>query len=138
MTSKHRRILVLVSKILQNISNKILTSTKEAYMQTMNTYVAEAIPIVMGFFKNLAVSNVNYDRQTRVLVKIPPQEGQSDVELVTTPEISEDEILERMFIYYKTNINHLGEILIYGASTSVSNNKNNLKIIIKIIIIENY
>ena len=53
---KHRRILVLVSKILQNISNKVVTSAKEVYMKKMNTFVEESIPRVMDFFRKLAVS----------------------------------------------------------------------------------
>ena len=56
LSSKQRRILVLLSKILQNISNKVVASAKEPFMQQMNCFVEEAIPLVDNFFRKLAVS----------------------------------------------------------------------------------
>ena len=46
---------MLVSKILQNISNNVTTSSKEPFMQLMNNYVEEASPRLNKFFAKLCV-----------------------------------------------------------------------------------
>lgn len=50
-----RRILVLTSKILQNISNNIVSEGKEQYMQQMNSFVREQAPRIAQYFARLAV-----------------------------------------------------------------------------------
>lgn len=53
VSGQNRRILVLVSKILQNISNNVTTTSKEPFMQLMNNFVEEASPRLNKFFAKL-------------------------------------------------------------------------------------
>ena len=44
-----------MSKILQNISNNVVTNSKEIYMQKMNKFVLESVPKVQKFFSTIVV-----------------------------------------------------------------------------------
>jgi len=49
-----RRTLTLISKCLQNLSNGIEFGKKEAYMEEMNTFIRENLPIVHDFFDRVS------------------------------------------------------------------------------------
>eukprot|EP01105_Mastigella_eilhardi_P008040 TRINITY_DN1984_c0_g1_i2.p1 TRINITY_DN1984_c0_g1~~TRINITY_DN1984_c0_g1_i2.p1 ORF type:complete len:863 (+),score=245.36 TRINITY_DN1984_c0_g1_i2:1382-3970(+) len=53
------RNLVLVAKVMQNISNGVMFNTKEAYMTKVNAYVERNIPRLWGFLSEVINSNVS-------------------------------------------------------------------------------
>jgi len=101
---KNRRVLVLISKILQNIANKIVSSDKEPYMQAMNTFVREYTPIIMNFFASLCKINVADIPKCNFIV-----------------EMSASDALDRLCAYLKVNIHKLGVVLISGHASKKKN-----------------
>lgn len=53
---KKRRILVLTSKVLQNISNNFLCPAKSGTIESMNDFISQMSPVLSGYFKRLCVS----------------------------------------------------------------------------------
>jgi hypothetical protein len=52
---KTRRILILASKIIQNIANDLVSAGKEAYMALMNNFVLEYKPKLLAFLSSIIV-----------------------------------------------------------------------------------
>ena len=50
-----RRGLILISKVLQNLSNGVEFGQKEEYMLPLNPFITENIPMMHRFFDRLAV-----------------------------------------------------------------------------------
>jgi len=57
-----RRALTLISKSLQNLSNGIEFGKKEAYMEEMNTFIRQNLPVVHDFFDKVSTlpNNIDY------------------------------------------------------------------------------
>lgn len=60
-----QRILVLVSKILQNLANNTLPGKKEGYMEQLNEFVTGNIDKLNQFFDNIV-------KQSRGTISSPP------------------------------------------------------------------
>lgn len=52
-----RRGLLLIAKIIQNLANNVLFGTKEPYMFPLNLFLVQNIHVVMGFLREISVSN---------------------------------------------------------------------------------
>ncbi|KAH3759492.1 RasGTPase-activating protein [Pelomyxa schiedti] len=50
---KTRRNLILITKVLQNLSNGNTFKGKEAFMQCLNAYITEKAPVLHGYFKQI-------------------------------------------------------------------------------------
>jgi len=55
ITSKSRRSLVLISKVLQNLANDVEFGDKEPYMTAMNHFIIRKRKSLQAFFNQLAV-----------------------------------------------------------------------------------
>lgn len=54
---EHRRVLVIAAKVVQNIFNATpFTSNKEDYMQILNSFVHENIPLAKEFLSKVSVN----------------------------------------------------------------------------------
>ncbi len=58
ITSKNRRSLVLISKVLQNLANDVEFGDKEPYMAVMNYFIIKKRKALQEFFSELAVCNL--------------------------------------------------------------------------------
>jgi hypothetical protein len=58
LSATSRRILVLVSKLLQNISNGVTGSSKERFMTLMNDFVQNSSAKLNQFFSLISVSSL--------------------------------------------------------------------------------
>ena len=56
LTSQQRRNLVLICKVLQNLSNDILFGKKEPFMIPLNDFLTSKRPIMLSLLDKLAVS----------------------------------------------------------------------------------
>jgi hypothetical protein len=61
LSEKERRLLILVSKVLQNLANGVDFGNKEPYMQDFNSFIHENVPHVHKFFDKLVTVSVNVD-----------------------------------------------------------------------------
>jgi hypothetical protein len=53
---EHRRVLVIAAKVVQNVFNATpFTSNKEDYMQILNSFVHENIPLAKEFLSKVSV-----------------------------------------------------------------------------------
>ncbi|KAL6059391.1 Ras GTPase activating protein ira2 [Balamuthia mandrillaris] len=57
LDAKQRRRLVLVAKVLQNLSNEVLFTTKQSYLTAMNDFVEEYTPRLHDFYDQLVSIN---------------------------------------------------------------------------------
>jgi len=55
LNEKERRLLILVSKVLQNLANGVDFGNKEPYMRDLNSFIHETVPQVHKFFDQLVV-----------------------------------------------------------------------------------
>lgn len=55
LNEKERRLLILVSKVLQNLANGVDFGNKEPYMQDMNSFIHDNVAHVHKFFDTLVV-----------------------------------------------------------------------------------
>lgn len=56
LSKDQRRNLVLICKVLQNLSNNIEFGNKEAFMIPLNEFIINYRPRMVSLLKNLAVS----------------------------------------------------------------------------------
>jgi len=53
LSDSHRRTLVLIAKVLQNLANDHIFNGKEAFMESMNLFLKESAPSLTNFFLSL-------------------------------------------------------------------------------------
>jgi Rho GTPase-activating protein 1 len=58
----HRRNLVLISKVIQNLANSMEFGVKEEYMAPMNDYIKENQEKVNSFLQSVRLSNEEYEQ----------------------------------------------------------------------------
>jgi hypothetical protein len=55
-TPQARRLLILITKVLQNLSNDVEFGTKEPYMAKMNDFIQSNRAKLTAFYEKLVVS----------------------------------------------------------------------------------
>lgn len=63
ISATHRRNLILISKIIQNLANGIQFGLKEDYMGPMNEYINENQSKVNEFLNDICLSKEEYEQQ---------------------------------------------------------------------------
>jgi Rho GTPase-activating protein 1 len=87
VTPTSRRNLILISKVIQNLSNSIEFGIKEEYMGPMNDYIKENQDKVNDFLKRSCLSNDEYEQQRQpsqeeVLTNVKQKKVSSSQDLI--------------------------------------------------------
>jgi len=70
-----RRTLTLISKSLQNLSNGLEFGKKEPFMEEMNSFIRENVPVVNNFFDKISTlpEDINYPPLSSIEIAIQDQ-----------------------------------------------------------------
>eukprot|EP00727_Mastigamoeba_balamuthi_P002409 m51a1_g12165 hypothetical protein (1068) ;mRNA; r:88-4311 len=62
VSAKSRRNLILISKVLQNLSNGVQFNKKEQYMTFLNSFIDLNVPRMQHFFKQVVIASASCSR----------------------------------------------------------------------------